>query len=70
MTDASAGISDEERRKRSVYYQACTSPVKDDIPTLVKCLRTDQGPHNRVSKAESTEATLSPQLLILLIIAS
>lgn len=47
MTDASAGISDEERRKRSVYYQACTSPVKDDIPTLVKCLRTDQGPHNR-----------------------
>ncbi|KAG2485683.1 hypothetical protein HYH03_015571 [Edaphochlamys debaryana] len=43
-----AADKEEERLKKSVFYASCTSPFKDDYPTLVKCLRTDGGqPHTR-----------------------
>lgn len=35
---AGAVVPDEEYKKKSVYYEACTSPFKDDLPILVKCL--------------------------------
>ncbi|GLI64909.1 hypothetical protein VaNZ11_008302 [Volvox africanus] len=49
MSAAEAVVSEEERRKKSVYYEACTSPFKDDFPTLVKCLRSPEpgNPHTR-----------------------
>ncbi len=35
---ADVGVSEDERKKRSVFYETCTSTFKDDFPTLVKCL--------------------------------
>ncbi|PNW70307.1 hypothetical protein CHLRE_17g714400v5 [Chlamydomonas reinhardtii] len=47
---ADVGLSGDERKKKSVFYQTCTSTFKDDFPTLVKCLKASDStgnPHTR-----------------------
>ncbi|KAG2437990.1 hypothetical protein HXX76_005604 [Chlamydomonas incerta] len=47
---ADVGVSEDERKKRGVFYETCTSTFKDDFPTLVKCLKASDptgNPHTR-----------------------
>ncbi|KAG2450611.1 hypothetical protein HYH02_004451 [Chlamydomonas schloesseri] len=47
---ADVGVSEDERKKRGVFYETCTSTFKDDFPTLVKCLKANDpisNPHTR-----------------------